>query len=61
MHNPESVLQNETHKPLWDFETKTDHLIPARRLDLMIVKEKEKAKKKDFCRLGTPQSKMDLA
>ena len=30
MHKPESVLENETHKILWDFET--DYLIPARRL-----------------------------
>ena len=27
MHNPESLLENETHKVLWDFETQTDHLI----------------------------------
>ena len=24
MHYPESVLENETHKILWDFETQTD-------------------------------------
>ena len=33
-HNPESVLQNETHKILWDFEIQMDHLISARRPDL---------------------------
>ena len=27
MHNPEYVLENETHKILWDFEIQTDHLI----------------------------------
>ena len=27
MHNPTSVLENETHKFLWDFEIQTDHLI----------------------------------
>ena len=27
MHNPESVLQYETPKILWDFETETDYLI----------------------------------
>ena len=31
MHNPESVLENEEHKILRDFEIQTDQLIPARR------------------------------
>ena len=35
MHNPESVLENETHKVLWDFEVQMDHLISARRPDLL--------------------------
>ena len=30
IHNPESILENKTHKILWDFEIKTDHLISAR-------------------------------
>ena len=30
MHNPESVLENETQKPLKGFEIQTDHLISAR-------------------------------
>ena len=33
MHNPESVLENETHKLPRDFELQTDHLITARRPD----------------------------
>ena len=32
MHNPTSVLENETHKLPWNFEIQTDHLISARRL-----------------------------
>ena len=32
MNNPSSVLENEMHKTLWDFEIQTDHLITARRL-----------------------------
>ena len=32
MHNPESVLENETHKLLWDFDIKTDHQISAKLL-----------------------------
>ena len=41
-----SVLENETHKILWDFEIETDHLIPARRPDLMIINKRKKKKKK---------------
>ena len=42
IHNPESVLENETHKLLWDFEIQTDHLISARRPDLMVINKKER-------------------
>ena len=37
MYNSESVLENKTHKLLWDFEIQTDHLILARRRDIVIV------------------------
>ena len=37
MHNSESVLENETHKFLWDFEIQTDNLISTRRPDVVIV------------------------
>ena len=40
MHNPEFVQENETHKLHWDFEKQTDHLISARRLDLVIIKKR---------------------
>ena len=42
MHNPTSVLQNETHKLLWDFDIQTDHLILTRQPDLIIIKKKKK-------------------
>ena len=42
MHNPESVLENATHKLLWDFEMQTDHPIVARRPHLVIVNKKKK-------------------
>ena len=42
MHKPESIL-NVTHKILLDFEIQTDHLILARRSDLVIVIKKKKA------------------
>ena len=41
MHNPESVLENETHKLVWDFEIQTDHLISARRSEQVIINKKE--------------------
>ena len=37
MHNPASVLENGTHILLWDFDIKTDHLISARRPELIII------------------------
>ena len=42
MHNPAPVLENDTHKLLWDFDIHTDHLISTRRLDLLIINKKKK-------------------
>ena len=42
MHNPAFVRENDTHKLLWDFNIQTDHLIPARRPDLIIINKKNK-------------------
>ena len=39
MHNPAPVLGNYTHKLLWDFTIQTDHLISARRPDLIRTPE----------------------
>ena len=44
MHNPSSVLKNDTHKLLWDFEIQTDHLISPRRPDLIINQKREFSK-----------------
>ena len=44
-HNNDN--NNETHKILWDFEIEADHLISARRPDLMIVNKE----KKTTCRI----------
>ena len=41
MHNPESILENETHKLPWNFEIQMNHLISARRPDLVIVNKKK--------------------
>ena len=37
MHKPESVLENETQKILWDFEILADHIILTRILDIGII------------------------
>ena len=42
MHEQESVMKNETCKFPWDFEIQTDHLISARRPDLMIINNKKR-------------------
>ena len=45
MHNPAPVLENDTHKFLWDFDIQTDHLISARRPEILIINEKKKRRK----------------
>ena len=40
MHNPASVLENESHKLLWDFGIQTDHLISDKQTDLIIIYKK---------------------
>ena len=47
MHNRAPVLENDTHKLLWDFDIHTDHLISARRPDLIIIN-----KKKRICKIA---------
>ena len=42
MHNPAPVLENDTHKLLWDVNKQTDHLILARRPDLIIINKKKR-------------------
>ena len=44
-HNPAPVLENDTHKLLWDFDIQTDHLISARRPDLIVINTHKKRKK----------------
>ena len=42
MHNPAPVLENNTHKLLWDFDIYTDKRISARRPDLIIINKKKR-------------------
>ena len=41
-HKRESVLENEMHKILWDFEILLDHLILVRRPDLILINKKKR-------------------
>ena len=45
MHNQAPVIENDTHKLLWDFDIHTDRLISARRPSLIIIKEKRRTYK----------------
>ena len=42
-HEPESVLENEDYKILKDFSVQTDHVIEARRPDLVVIDKKERS------------------
>ena len=42
LHNTKSVLENKTHKLLWDYEIQTDHLMSTRRQDLIIINKKKR-------------------
>ena len=47
IHNPASLLENDTHKLLWDFNIQTGYLILARRSYLIIID-----KKKRICKIA---------
>ena len=47
-HQLAPVLENDPHKLLWDFDINMDHLIPARRPDLILINKKRK-----FAKLST--------
>ena len=42
MHNPAPVIENSTHKLLWDFDIHTDHQISDRRRDIIIINKKKR-------------------
>ena len=54
MHNPAPVLENDTHKLLWDFDIQTEHVISARRPDLIIINKKER----ELAKLSTLLSRL---
>ena len=51
MHSPALVLENDTHKLLWDFNIQTDHIIPARRPDQTRPDNNQQKKKKKICKI----------
>ena len=42
-HVPESVLENDDYKLLWDFSVRTDYEIGARRSDMMIIDKSDRS------------------
>ena len=61
IHNPASVLENDTHKFPLDFNIQTDHLISAKRPDLIIInnnKKKRTCKNVDFAVLADHRVKL---
>ena len=52
MHNSAPVLENDTHKLLWDFDINTGHLTSARRPDPIIINKK----KRGFAKSSTAPS-----
>ena len=58
MHNPVSVLENDTHKLLRDFEIQMDHLILARRPDLILIYKKRTCKIVNFAVLANDKIKL---
>ena len=47
-HELESVLENEHYKILWYFSIQTDHVIEARRPEVLLVDKKKRIKITDF-------------
>ena len=50
-HSPAPVLENDTHKLQWDINIHTDHLIPAKRADFIMINKKKKKKRKKICKI----------
>ena len=64
MHDSESIPENERHKVIRDFEIKTNHLISARRPNIVIVNKKKKKERErelpnsGLCSHGRPHNKV---
>ena len=51
MHNPVPIMENNTHKLLWDSDIQMAHLISARRPDLIIINNNIYNNKKRTCKI----------
>ena len=54
MHKPESILENETHKILWNLEIQINHLLRGQKTRPTANQQKKKKKerkKKEICHL----------
>ena len=60
MHNPESVLENETPKPLRDFDIQTDHMIFLIRQDIIINKKERTCRTVDFASPADNRERMRI-
>ena len=56
MDNPAPVLENDTYRLLWDLDVPTDHLISARRPDLIVMNNNNNNNnnKKRICKIAVP-------
>ena len=59
MHNPESVLESETNKILWNFVINMDNKISTKRPDRLIVNKKENRPKSGLCCPDWPRGKTE--
>ena len=48
MHKPQSGLEYESYKNLWDLQIQLDHLIQPRRLDFTLINKKRNCHRADF-------------
>ena len=66
IHKPASILENDKHNLHWNFDIQTNHLISARRPDLIIINNinnNNKKEKLQNCGLycpGWPHSKIEI-
>ena len=60
LQNPQSVLENEIHKPFWDFKIQTGHLISDQTTrPYNNQQEKENLPNCELCCPDWPQSKIE--
>ena len=57
IHKPETMLEKERHKIIWDVKMQTDPVIPLRRPDLVLFNKKENLPNSEICCLHGSQRK----